>query len=656
MFRRSSSKERVAARAEGLVAPVASPAGTPGGALVEELAEAGWLLPRGTTDRTDRWSSVGTVASPVVTAVDPAGLVVGEGWSLDWWVGADDRWRLPAREPSVRQTLLGDAPVTETVVRVPGGDAAHRAFGIRSPRPVGDEWVVVELENRTSVPFASVLVIRPFVADGVGSVGEITLEPVAGGRGRDVAHLVRVDGRPAVVLPRRPARMAAGNRERGDVVATVTEGRAGDAVASASCPDGLATMAFVFPTPHTALLRVVIPIGEVGRSVDYPQVIPDATTVAAGWEVHRRGPRLEVPDQHLAAAVDRARTHVLLAHDGEVVRRDGQASPDMELGATDVILAAFDLLDRPADVGAVVARWLDRLATATPSDDALALAVVSNHWLLHRVDEMLDWLLPEVSAGVERLDRVERRRRITDPVLRWRVAESLASVVRMLHHAGQPDAAAAVGSLEGRYRVDALAPGDALDDPRRSGGVAAVDRLRVAGGADLDALVAEAGPTSSWPGPGPGGRPIGHDLAASAALVGAAFRRLVRERADGLELLPELPEPWYGGGVEVHDLPTGWGRLSYAIRWHGIRPALLWHVEPHRGVGAVRLTVPGLDPTWSTTEPRGDALLAEVVPPAGLRSLSIVAEHPDIDPAMRKPADEPPPPPSPPMPDGGSFS
>ena len=29
--------------------------------------------------------------------------VVGESWTLDWWIGADDRWRVPAREPAVRQ-------------------------------------------------------------------------------------------------------------------------------------------------------------------------------------------------------------------------------------------------------------------------------------------------------------------------------------------------------------------------------------------------------------------------------------------------------------------------------------------------------------------------------------------------------------------------
>ena len=48
------------------------------------------------------------------------------------------------------------------------------------------------------------------------------------------------------------------------------------------------------------------------------------------------------------------------------------------------------------------------------------------------------------------------------------------------------------------------------------------------------------------------------------------------------------------------------GRLSYALRWHGDRPALLWQCERP----GVTLTVPGLDPSFSTAEQSGEALLA----------------------------------------------
>ena len=78
------------------------------------------------------WTAVGNLASPWTAIVDPRGLVtpwVG-GWSLDWWIGAEDRWHLPSREPAVRQALAGPAPVVETAMRIPGGDVVHRTYAI----------------------------------------------------------------------------------------------------------------------------------------------------------------------------------------------------------------------------------------------------------------------------------------------------------------------------------------------------------------------------------------------------------------------------------------------------------------------------------------------------------------------------------------------
>ncbi|MEP6658749.1 MAG: hypothetical protein ABJD24_02395 [Acidimicrobiales bacterium] len=88
----------------------------------------------------------------------------------------------------------------------------------------------------------------------------------------------------------------------------------------------------------------------------------------------------------------------------------------------------------------------------------------------------------------------------------------------------------------------------------------------------------------------------------------ARVRSLVRAGAHGgIELLPRFPEAWVGQSVAVYGEHTPLGRLSFAVRWHGSRPALLWELD---GPGTVSLLRCGLDPTWSTTEPRGDALLA----------------------------------------------
>ena len=77
---------------------------------------------------------LGTVDAAAIADVDPAGWVQlrGATWSLDWWVGAEDRWHHPAVEAAVRQRCLDDAPLVETAMRVPGGDVVHRAYGARA--------------------------------------------------------------------------------------------------------------------------------------------------------------------------------------------------------------------------------------------------------------------------------------------------------------------------------------------------------------------------------------------------------------------------------------------------------------------------------------------------------------------------------------------
>ena len=74
-----------------------------------------------------------------------------------------------------------------------------------------------------------------------------------------------------------------------------------------------------------------------------------------------------------------------------------------------------------------------------------------------------------------------------------------------------------------------------------------------------------------------------------------------------------LLDTWFGASIEVHDAPTGAGDLSFAVRWHGPRPALLWELTPRRALGespAPLIRAPGLDTEWASREPRGEALLS----------------------------------------------
>lgn len=69
---------------------------------------------------------------------------------LRWFVAADDRWYRPSRETTVRQREISGVPVIETRIKVPGGDAVQRVYGVAD---FGGA-IVVEVFNDSSLPFA----------------------------------------------------------------------------------------------------------------------------------------------------------------------------------------------------------------------------------------------------------------------------------------------------------------------------------------------------------------------------------------------------------------------------------------------------------------------------------------------------------------------
>jgi hypothetical protein len=528
-----------------------------------------WVQPR----RSGRSTTIGNLDSSFRAAIDPAGLVTldGAAWSLDWWVGAEDRWHLPCREVAVRQSLLSSSPVVETRLRVPSGDAVHRAYAARDA--AGDEVVVIEVENQSKVPFAVALAIRPHDQSDVGRVDEIAVTGAS----------VHIDGRQAIVVPRSPGRMALSDATA-DSASIVL---AGDAVpvsaASVRCVEGLAQGALLFPLAHTATLRVVLPAPgrEAGAE---PGALPSATQVASGWSTQSaRGARIEVPDRRLRDAVLASTRHLLLSQ-GTVE------------GA-----AALDLLGFPDEAARTLTADMNDLArTHRPGR---ALDAVARHWELTHDRGFATTVVDLVGALIAALGRT------ADPDERAAGAAALPGVAALLDDAGEDRAAADVSRM-----ADTLTVADGSPD-----------------GAALDALLSSAGGTWTWPGDG-----TGHDPAANAALVSLVRHLLVTETRDGLTLLPEVPDSWLGQGVELYDAPTTHGRLSYAVRWHGDRPALLWHLEPHADRTSVAISVPGLDPSFTTDDPKGEALLAPMaLPDKGPRKGLSLPVH--IEPMHRGP-------------------
>lgn len=74
-----------------------------------------------------------------------------------------------------------------------------------------------------------------------------------------------------------------------------------------------------------------------------------------------------------------------------------------------------------------------------------------------------------------------------------------------------------------------------------------------------------------------------------------------------------MPRPWWGAPVEAHGLVGDPFRtVSFAVRWHGERPALLWEVGGDPGLV---LDAGRADPSWHTVDASGETLLA--APAAG---------------------------------------
>lgn len=97
-------------------------------------------------------STIGVLGGRWRATVTPAGCI--EPWdgsaTLDWRIAADDRWHVPADEPTVRQRRIDGAPVLETRIKVPSGDAVHRVWCVAD----GGGLTIVEIENDSTMPFA----------------------------------------------------------------------------------------------------------------------------------------------------------------------------------------------------------------------------------------------------------------------------------------------------------------------------------------------------------------------------------------------------------------------------------------------------------------------------------------------------------------------
>ena len=552
-------------------------------------------------------AELGIVGDAPHFVVDTAGALgpIGKQATIEWGIGADDRWHFASSEPALRQRLADDETTIETRLRIPSGDAGQRVVVVPA---AGSSAARVEIENASRVPVALAIVVHT-------SPGSISV----------IDDAVLVDGNPMLRASRSIALITVG--DGGDEVRSQIESGATHPPGERDWPQRGSVVGLVFPLPHTAVVRFVAAHGPVPE-LPGPEGVPPLDAVARGWQVHIDPTmQLTVPDQRVVTALHAARRHLLSgsALGPEASYWSQNVSPWVPpvaavalnswghtLEARELLLAASgpdDLVVHarrpPAATGALLwawAEWLERHA-----DPDLESALMP--W----VEEVAIGLLARRGWFSRRMNRSNS---VDDA---WR-AVGLASAGSLLSRGGREWLGADI--------VEALPQFRALAEP--GGGVALAlggNRLGSAQGSIAKELVGRL-ETS------PSGTSLGHVAAvtdtvgafgldtrtqhpeASALLLLAARAAVVAEPAGtggGVALMPDPDRDWLGAPLEVHRAPVTAGLLSFGLRWHDERPALLWELEADPG-HALRgtdwsLSSPFLDPTWSDDRLTGEALL-----------------------------------------------
>lgn len=328
--------------------------------------------------------------------------------------------------------------------------------------------------------------------------------------------------------------------------------------------------AAILPLPHRSTIRVAV--AGHGTSLG---TLGDSSSAVRGWDtlVTSAG-RVVLPDDRLTVAFDQSRGRLSLgAHD--LAERIADLAPEAGDELAAVALGGFGHQVRHALTQLIDAGRLPVGREGEPAAIAAVLDGLAWAAVLH-APVLGDELLASATSLARRVAR-------SAPGGAARVRAE-AALARLAAAAGQLDAAGTIAPSRGLGAPARYGPGDVAE------------------------LLEQASETGAWG---------VHDDSSVAAEVVQSIRHLAASEAwagpGGTEpevrVFPVWPAAWRGGRAELHELATAFGALSVAIRWHGYRPALLWQLDAGAG-GPVRLSCPALDPSWSSSEPSGETLLA----------------------------------------------
>jgi hypothetical protein len=533
--------------------------------------------------------------------------------------------------------------VVETLLRIESAEIAHRVWGSSGPNSAGGEgWLIIEIHNRSPKPVAVCVFANGWTMDGP-SGSAFAAKPDG----------IRSD-HALILLGQRPASLTCSAEDLASALAQEApepSARFSGATRHLGLEDAAAANAgLVWPLITDATIRLAVPnpapttgkrsplrklFGSRARSSEaavvetaaaggageqhFPGGLAPTEAVISGWERHiQRGGNAEVPDPAIAELLRRALAAAMLIVDnpGEVGAGD--------LAMARAALALWGHSARPEEL-----RRLDEALGEAPAPRAaLAVAVAAtcefvlgDDAAIDRFDEQLS---PILAACLLAMDRAVRRDlEPADAVLvemaaRW--CEGLFGRI------GHPDAARRAGQIAARCGSagttgsDMSASAGTVSSEVDGQGSAAsgADRPTLARAAlasdapfiELKRLASEVQAVGS----------LGPGVATAAIVLIAAHRALVGmgTEADAVRLATSSMAPWVGQNWEVSRLRHPLASVSYAIRWHGPRPALLWELSPLPGAQVAHVRC-GLDPAFDSQALVGETLLGS---PAGLAGVA----------------------------------
>ena len=491
----------------------------------------------------------------------------------------------------------GAGPVIETTVRIPSGDARQVVYGALVG---GVEATVVEVHNDSPVPVALAMAIRPYDLDGsANTIGPLALDGTT----------VLIGDRPSLLLPRAPNQ--SGHLLHSDVLDQLLDGTELTWTSTTADDPRFENAVVLYPLPHRTSLRFVV-LTDPDRSATTladrrvaGSAAPEADAVVRGWNSVVDGAgRFEFPDPGLTALFNGARARLLLeaaALPQRVANQDRGAGLE---------LSALALGGHRSEVAPVLTSLQSSFPTSLPHGPQDAADLVGA--LGPALDTTQQPPTPELlEVAVQLTQLIEGA---GDPASTVRAKRGLARVVRLAGDkpgakhldesaAAAPKARSRVGQLFGGrlFGGDPAVEGNgSLSSPGGVGPESAPGVGDVA--AIVDSLAEAASATGTWG--------LHDSITESARFVVAARGLLIDDEGPDLVMLPDFRSSWRGGNVELHEVVTRHGTLSFAIRWHGYRPALLWGlVATDATAPLVTLRCPGLDEGWATTEPSGETLL-----------------------------------------------